>query len=35
MNGFWWIIMANWTFSERAVLRAQCDAWMAANVGER
>ena len=33
MSGFWWIIMHNWTFKERMMLRHQCEAWMAANVG--
>lgn len=31
MNGFWWIIMFNWTHMERLTLRAQCEAWMAAD----
>ena len=31
MNGFWWIIMFNWTFQERTELRAYVDAWMAAD----
>jgi hypothetical protein len=30
MNGFWWIILANWTVEERFSLRAYADAWMAA-----
>lgn len=32
MNGFWWIILANWTFQERLELRALAEAWMAAEV---
>lgn len=32
MNGFWWIVFANWTHMERLALRAQCEAWMAARV---
>ncbi len=32
MNGFWWIILHNWTLEERVQLRAFVDAWMAANV---
>ena len=32
MNGFWWIILANWTLEERLELRAMCEAWMAARV---
>lgn len=31
MNGFWWIIMFNWTLEERLELRAHADAWMAAD----
>jgi hypothetical protein len=30
MNGFWWIILHNWTLQERIQLRAYVDAWMAA-----
>lgn len=33
MNGFWWIILNNWTLEERLELRAQCEAWMAARTG--
>lgn len=32
MNGFWWIVLANWTLEERQELRAYVDAWMAAEV---
>lgn len=32
MSGFWWIVLFNWTFEERAELRAACDAWMAARI---
>lgn len=32
MNGFWWIILANWTLQERIELRAAADAWMAARI---
>jgi hypothetical protein len=28
---FWKIVKANWTISERAELRAGCEAWMGAN----
>jgi hypothetical protein len=31
MNGFWWIIFANWTLEERVRLRAFADAFVAAD----
>ncbi len=30
-KAFWKIIKKNWTIDERAELRAQCEAWMAAD----